>query len=124
MAKLIIAFIRPERLEHVKKELEAVGIYPMTVIEVKGRGTQRGITVMYRGHPVTVDLIPKLELQIVVEDEKVEDAIRAIVKGAYTGRPGDGRIIVLPVEANIKIRDYYEKLIAPREAEKRSAPSV
>ena len=113
MAKLIIAFIRPERLEAVKKELEAIGVYPMTVVEVRGRGTQRGITVMYRGHPVTIDLIPKLQLEIVVDDEKLEDVIRAIAKGAYTGRPGDGRIIVVPVERNIKIREYYEKSLAP-----------
>ena len=107
--KLIIAFIRPEKLEDVKRELENVGIYPMTVVPVKGRGEQKGIEITYRGVPVRIDMIPKLQIEIVIEDEKVEDAIKAIVKGAYTGQPGDGRIIVLPVEKNIRIREYYEK---------------
>ncbi|AEM38978.1 nitrogen regulatory protein P-II [Pyrolobus fumarii 1A] len=110
MTKLIIAFIRPEKLEDVKKELEAIGVYPMTIVEVRGRGEQRGITLMYRGHPVRVDLIPKLQLEIIVEDDMVDKVIEAIVRGAYTGRPGDGRIIVLPVEKNIRIREEYEKL--------------
>ena len=111
MAKLVIAFIRPERLENVKKELEAIGVYPMTVVEVRGRGEQRGITLTYRGHPVKVDLIPKLQLEIVVEDELVERVIEAIARGAYTGRPGDGRIIVLPVEKNIRIRELAPRLL-------------
>ncbi len=110
MTKLVIAFIRPEKLEDVKSELEAIGVYPMTVVEVKGRGEQRGIQLLYRGHPVKIDLIPKLQLEIVVEDDMVDKVVEAIVKGAYTGRPGDGRIIVVPVEANIRIREAYEKM--------------
>ena len=108
--KMIIAFIRPEKLDDVKEELEKVGIYPMTIVEVKGRGTQKGIEIRYRGIPTKIDFLPKLQLELVLEDEKVDDAIKAITKGAYTGEPGDGRIVVLPVEANIKIRDYYEKI--------------
>ncbi|NPA85382.1 MAG: P-II family nitrogen regulator [Crenarchaeota archaeon] len=107
---MVIAFIRPEKLEDVKAELEKVGIYPMTVVEVKGRGTQKGIEIKYRGVPVKIDLIPKVQLELILEDEEVEKAIRAIVKAAYTGKPGDGRIVVIPIERNIKIRDYYEKL--------------
>ncbi len=114
MAKLVIAFIRPEKLEDVKRELEAIGVYPMTVVEVKGRGEQRGIELLYRGHPVRIDLIPKLQLEIVVEDDMVDKVVNAIVKGAYTGRPGDGRIIVVPVEKNIRIREAYETLVGTR----------
>ncbi len=110
MTKLIIAFIRPEKLEDVKEELEKNGIYPLTVIEVKGRGSQKGITLSYRGVPVTIEFIPKLQLELILEDDEVEKAIKAITKAAYTGSPGDGRIIVLPVERNIKIRDYYKEI--------------
>ncbi len=119
MAKLVIAFIRPEKLEDVKKALEEIGVYPMTVIEVRGRGRQRGITVMYRGHPVTIDMIPKLQVEIVVEDEKVEDVVKAIVRAAYTGRPGDGRVIVIPVELDVGVREMYEKLYGAKAAEPR-----
>ena len=108
--KLVIAFIRPEKLDDVKAELEKIDVYPMTVIEVKGRGSQKGITLSYRGIPVTIDLIPKLQLEIIVPEEKVDQVIDAITKGAYTGNPGDGRIIVLPVEKNIKIREHYKNL--------------
>ncbi|ALU11918.1 nitrogen regulatory protein P-II [Ignicoccus islandicus DSM 13165] len=110
MTKLVIAFIRPEKLDDVKEELEKVGIYPMTIIEVKGRGSQKGVTLSYRGVPVTIEFIPKLQLELILEDDEVEKAIKAITKGAYTGSPGDGRIVVLPVEANVRIREYYEKI--------------
>jgi len=108
--KMIIAFIRPEKLDDVKEELEKVGIYPMTIVEVKGRGTQKGIEMRYRGIPMRIDFLPKLQLEIIVDDDKVDDAVKAITKGAYTGEPGDGRIVVIPVERNIKIRDYYNQL--------------
>ena len=108
--KMVIAFIRPEKLEDVKAELEKVGIYPMTVVEVKGRGSQKGIEIKYRGVPIRIDLIPKIQLELILDDDEVQKAIEAIVRGAYTGKPGDGRIVVLPVEQNIKIRDYYNKL--------------
>ncbi len=107
--KMVIAFIRPEKLEDVKAELEKAGIYPMTVIEVKGRGSQKGIEIKYRGVPIRIDLIPKIQLELILDDEEVPKAIDAIVRAAYTGKPGDGRIVVLPVEQNIKIREYYEK---------------
>lgn len=110
MDKLIIAFIRPEKLDDVKAELEKIGVYPMTVIEVKGRGSQKGITVSYRGIPVTIDLIPKLQLELIVPEEKVDQVIDAITRGAYTGNPGDGRIIVVSVESNVKIRDHYKEI--------------
>ncbi len=102
--KLILAIIRPEKLEDVKRALEEAGIYPLTVVEVRGRGEQKGITIMYRGRPITIDLIPKVELQIVVRDEDVEKVVDIITKTARTGRPGDGRIFIIPVEESIRVR--------------------
>ncbi len=102
--KLILAIIRPEKLEDVKRALEEAGIYPLTVVEVRGRGEQKGITIMYRGRPITIDLIPKVELQIIVRDEDVEKVVDIITKTARTGRPGDGRIFIIPVEESIRVR--------------------
>ncbi|NPA70571.1 MAG: P-II family nitrogen regulator [Crenarchaeota archaeon] len=102
--KLILAIIRPEKLDDVKRALEEAGIYPMTVIDVRGRGEQKGITIMYRGRPITIDLIPKVELQIVVKDEDVDKVIKIITENARTGKPGDGRIFVLPIEKSVRVR--------------------
>ncbi|NPB00209.1 MAG: P-II family nitrogen regulator [Crenarchaeota archaeon] len=102
--KLILAIIRPEKLDDVKRALEEAGIYPMTVVDVRGRGEQKGITIMYRGRPITIDLIPKVELQIVVKDEDVDKVIKIITENARTGKPGDGRIFVLPIEKSVRVR--------------------
>ncbi len=102
--KLILAIIRPEKLDDVKRALEEAGIYPMTVIDVRGRGEQKGITIMYRGRPITIDLIPKVEIQIVVKDEDVDKVIKIITENARTGKPGDGRIFVLPIEKSVRVR--------------------
>ncbi len=107
MAKLVIAFIRPEKLEEVKKALERVRAPGMTVFEVRGRGEERGIELTYRGKPVRVDLIPRVQVEVIVDDDNlVGRVVDAIARAAYTGRPGDGRIIVVPLEANLKIREY------------------
>ncbi len=84
--KLILAIIRPEKLDDVKRALEEAGIYPMTIVEVRGRGEQKGITIMYRGRPITIDLIPKIEIQIVVRDEDVDKVIKIITENARTGK--------------------------------------
>ncbi|NPA22822.1 MAG: P-II family nitrogen regulator [Crenarchaeota archaeon] len=102
--KLILAIIRPEKLDDVKRALEDAGIYPMTVVDVRGRGEQKGITIMYRGRPITIDLIPKVELQIVVKDDDVDKVIKIITENARTGKPGDGRIFVLPIERSVRVR--------------------
>ena len=102
--KLILAIIRPEKLDDVKRALEDAGIYPMTVVDVRGRGEQKGITIMYRGRPITIDLIPKVELQIVVKDDDVDKVIKIITENARTGKPGDGRIFVLPIEKSVRVR--------------------
>ncbi|PKL60711.1 MAG: transcriptional regulator [Methanomicrobiales archaeon HGW-Methanomicrobiales-4] len=102
--KLIKAIIKPERLDAVKASLEEAGIFGMTISEVQGRGEQKGISLQYRGGTILVDLIPKVEIELVVSDKISDSVIEAIKKGAYTGKIGDGRIFVLPVSESIKIR--------------------
>jgi nitrogen regulatory protein P-II 1 len=102
--KMIKAIIRPERLEFVKKTLENEGFHGMTVMPVEGRGDQKGISLQYRGRAVQVDLIPKVQIEVVVRDADADRAIRAVCEGAKTGKMGDGRIFVLPVERSIKVR--------------------
>ena len=105
---MIKAVIRPERLEFVKKALEKNGIYGMTVIAVEGRGDQKGISLQYRGGAINVDMIPKVQLEIVVKDDEVDLVLQAICQGARTGKMGDGRIFILPVERSIKVRTGEE----------------
>ena len=102
--KLIKAIIKPFKLEEVKEALSEVGIEGMTVTEVKGFGRQKGHTEIYRGSEYTVDFLPKVMIDIVVDDEIVEKAAEAIVKAAKTGKIGDGKVFVIPVESAIRIR--------------------
>ena len=102
--KLIIAIIKPFKLNDVKEALGAVGIEGMTVTEVKGFGRQKGHTEIYRGSEYTVDFLPKVKLEIAVADEVVGSAIDAICKGAKTGKIGDGKIFVVPLEGAVRIR--------------------
>lgn len=102
--KKIEAIIRPERLEHVKKALEEKGFIALTVIEVLGRGEQKGIKLQYRGGTMEVDLLPKLKLELYVPDESVDLAMRTICDAGRTGKFGDGRIFVSAVEKSGKVR--------------------
>jgi nitrogen regulatory protein PII len=102
--KLITAIIKPFKLEEVKEALAQVGIEGMTVTEVKGFGRQKGHTEIYRGSEYTVDFLPKTKLEIAVSDDVVAKAIDAIVKAAKTGKIGDGKIFVSPLEQVIRIR--------------------
>ncbi len=102
--KLIIAIIKPFKLEDVKEALSGVGIEGMTVTDVKGFGRQKGHTEIYRGSEYTVDFLPKVKLEIAVGDELVGKAIDAICTGAKTGKIGDGKIFVLPLEEIVRIR--------------------
>ena len=102
--KLIIAIIKPFKLEEVKEGLSAIGIEGMTVTEVKGFGRQKGHTEIYRGSEYTVDFLPKVKLEIVVADARVDVAVQAIMKAAKTGKIGDGKIFVSPVSEAIRIR--------------------
>src|SRR5262249_26736750 len=96
--KKIEAIIKPFKLEEVKDALGDVGIEGMTVSEVKGFGRQKGQTEIYRGSEYTVDFLPKIKLEIVVSDSRVENALAAILKSAKTGKIGDGKVFVSPIE--------------------------
>ncbi len=102
--KKIEAIIKPFKLEEVKDALAEVGIEGMTVSEVKGFGRQKGHTEIYRGSEYTVDFLPKIKLEIVVPDDKAGTAVTAITKSAKTGKIGDGKVFVLPVEEVVRIR--------------------
>jgi nitrogen regulatory protein P-II 1 len=102
--KMVKAIIKPERFEFVKKALEDKGFNGMTITEVKGRGEQKGIALEYRGGLMTIDLLPKVQLEIVVRDSDVDLLISIISESARTGKIGDGKIFVIPVEKAIRIR--------------------
>src|SRR4029078_71632 len=102
--KKLEAIIKPFKLEEVKEALSGVGIEGMTVSEVKGFGRQKGHTEIYRGNEYTVDFLPKIKVEIVLADALVQSAIDAIVKSAKTGKIGDGKVFVSPVEDAIRIR--------------------
>lgn len=102
--KKIEAIIKPFKLEEVKEALSEIGIEGMTVIEVKGFGRQKGHTEIYRGSEYTVDFLPKLKIEIVTGNDLVEAAVAAIVKGAKTGKIGDGKVFVSAVEQAVRIR--------------------
>ena len=102
--KRIIAIIRPEKFEDVKRGLIEVGCEGMTVSEVKGRWSQQGVKESYRGSNFCIDLIPKTRIEIVVNDDRLDLIVDKIVKGAYTGNIGDGKIFIQSVENVIRIR--------------------
>ena len=100
----IEAIIKPFKLDEVKDALNAIGIQGMTVTEVKGFGRQKGHTELYRGAEYVVDFLPKIKVELVVSDELADKAVQAIVEAANTGRIGDGKIFVTPLEEVIRIR--------------------
>jgi nitrogen regulatory protein P-II 1 len=102
--KKIEAIIKPFKLEEVKDALAELGIEGMTVSEVKGFGRQKGHTEIYRGSEYTVDFLPKIKIEVVMSDSLVESAIAAVVKAAKTGKIGDGKVFVSPVEETVRIR--------------------
>jgi len=102
--KKIEAIIKPFKLEDVKEALTAIGVEGLTVTEVKGFGRQKGHTEIYRGSEYTVDFLPKLKIEIVLPDGEIEAAVKAIVGAAKTGKIGDGKVFVLPLENATRIR--------------------
>lgn len=102
--KMITAIIKPFKLEEVRENLAELGLSGMTVEEVKGFGRQKGHTELYRGAEYVVDFLPKIKIQVAVSTEQVEQAIEAIIKAANTGKIGDGKIFVSPLEQVIRIR--------------------
>jgi nitrogen regulatory protein P-II 1 len=102
--KKIEAVIKPFKLEEVKEALSGLGIEGMTVSEVKGFGRQKGHTEIYRGSEYTVDFLPKIKLEVVLPDDRVKDAVDAIIGAAKTGKIGDGKVFISNVENAIRIR--------------------
>ena len=102
--KKVEAIIKPFKLEEVKDALGEIGIEGMTVSEVKGFGRQKGHTEIYRGSEYTVDFLPKIKIELVLPDSRVEAAVASIVKTAKTGKIGDGKVFVSPVEEAVRIR--------------------
>jgi len=102
--KKIEAIVKPFKLEEVKEALGEIGVTGMTVTEVKGFGRQKGHTEIYRGSEYTVDFLPKIKLEIVLEDQQLEPAVSAIIKAAKTGKIGDGKVFVSSIEEAVRIR--------------------
>jgi len=102
--KKVEAIIKPFKLEEVKEALNALGIQGMTVSEVKGFGRQKGHTELYRGAEYIVDFLPKVKIEVVVQDEILDKVLDAVTRAAKTGRIGDGKIFVIPVEDTVRIR--------------------
>ncbi len=102
--KKIEAIIKPFKLDDVKEKLAGIGVQGMTVSEVKGFGRQKGHTELYRGAEYVVDFLPKIKIEVAVDDDTAEKAVNAIVEAAHTDRIGDGKIFVLPLEEAVRIR--------------------
>ena len=102
--KVIVAVIKPFKLDEVKEAVEDIGIQGMTVTDARGFGRQRGHTEVYRGAEYQVDLIPKIRIEIAVDDDQVDEVVKAIVNGARTDSIGDGKVWILPAEQVVRIR--------------------
>ncbi len=102
--KLIMAIVRPSKVEEVKDALGKLNVSGMTISEVRGHGRQKGHTAIYRGKEYSVTLLPKMKMEIVLSDDLVEETIETIMETARTGEIGDGRVFVLPVESQYNIR--------------------
>jgi nitrogen regulatory protein P-II 1 len=102
--KLVTAIIKPFKLDDVKAALETFGVHGITVSEASGYGRQRGHTEVYRGAEYTVDLVPKVRVEVLVDDSDVDDVIDVIVKSSATGRIGDGKVWSIPVETVVRVR--------------------
>ena len=102
--QLIKAIVRPNKVDEVREALEKLSISGMTVTEVRGHGKQKGHTAIYRGKEYSVSLLPKMEVELVVDDAAADDAVKAIIQAARTGEIGDGRVFVMPVDRSYRIR--------------------
>jgi nitrogen regulatory protein P-II 1 len=102
--KLLVAVIKPFKLDDVRTALEKFGVHGMTVSEASGYGRQRGHTEVYRGAEYTVDLVPKVRLEVLVDDPDIADVLEVVTKSAQTGKIGDGKVWVVPVETVVRVR--------------------
>ncbi len=102
--KLVTAIIKPFKLDDVKAALETLGVHGLTVSEVRGYGRQKGHTEVYRGAEYTVDLVPKVRVEVLVDDDDAEKIVETVVKAARTGKIGDGKVWMTPVETVVRVR--------------------
>ena len=102
--KRIEAIIQPHKLDDVREALKAIGVDGMTIYDVRGHGRQKGHKEVYRGHEYEVDLLPKSKIEIVIASDRVEESVNAIVEAARTGKIGDGKVFIYPIEEAIRIR--------------------
>ncbi len=102
--KIVVGIVKPHKLDEVKAALEAFGVQGLTVSEASGYGRQRGHTEVYRGAEYTVDLVPKVRVEVLVDDADAADVVEVIVKSAQTGRIGDGKVWTVPVEDVVRVR--------------------
>ena len=102
--KMVIAIIKPFKLEDVRDALVAIGVHGMTASEVKGYGRQKGHTEIYRGSEYTVDFLPKIKIELVIADNRLDAAVSAIIKAAKTGKIGDGKVFISRIEDAVRIR--------------------
>jgi nitrogen regulatory protein P-II 1 len=102
--KLVTAVIKPFKLDDVRSALESFGVHGMTVSEASGYGRQKGHTEVYRGAEYTVDLVPKVRLEVLLDDADVDDVVEVIVKTSQTGRIGDGKVWVTPIDTAVRVR--------------------
>jgi nitrogen regulatory protein PII len=109
--KLIKSIVRPNKVDDVRDALEKLSISGMTVTEVRGHGRQKGHTAIYRGKEYSVSLLPKMQIEVVVPDEVVDEVIQTIIRSARTGEIGDGRVFVLPVEQGYNIRTGEQDIV-------------
>ena len=104
--KRVEAIIQPFKLDDVRAALSEIGIYGMTIYDIRGHGRQKGHTEIYRGQEYEIDLLPKVKLDTVVTDERLEEVVDAIITSARTGRIGDGKVFVCPTEEAVRIRNH------------------
>ncbi|MCY0941279.1 MULTISPECIES: P-II family nitrogen regulator [Streptomyces] len=102
--KLITAIVKPHKLDEIKEALQAFGVQGLTVTEASGYGRQRGHTEVYRGAEYQVDLVPKIRIEVLVDDAEAEELIRVIVSAAQTGKIGDGKVWSVPVDSVVRVR--------------------
>ena len=102
--KLVVGIIKPFKLDEVRGVLQDIGVHGMTISEVQGFGRQRGHTEVYRGAEYQVDLVPKVRIEVICDDEDAETLVDVIVKASQTGRIGDGKVWVLPIETVVRVR--------------------
>jgi nitrogen regulatory protein P-II 1 len=103
--KRIEAIIQPYKLDDVREALKGIGVDGMTIYDVRGHGRQKGHKEVYRGQEYEVDLLPKVKIEVVVADERIDETVKAVVDAARTGKIGDGKVFILPVEEAIRIRN-------------------